>query len=62
LPLKYGTKKMIMKNMLIAATAVGAACAGLIMYLRKNPHSLLKKVDTASPKAELQYRSQHAMG
>jgi hypothetical protein len=53
---------MIMKNMLIAATAVGAACAGLIMYLRKNPHSLLKKVDTASPKAELQYRSQHAMG
>jgi hypothetical protein len=51
-----------MKNMLIAATAVGAACAGLIMYLRKNPGSLLKKADTSSPKAELQYRSIHAMG
>ena len=51
-----------MKSMLIAASAIGAACAGLILYLRRKPAAATKTLNGNPVKGELQYRSQHAMG
>jgi hypothetical protein len=54
-----------MKSMLIAASAVGAACAGLILYLRNKSNTNTSKgeLNTSSPSMpQLETRSQHVMG
>ncbi|MDB5196288.1 MAG: hypothetical protein JWP88_659 [Flaviaesturariibacter sp.] len=52
-----------MKKMILAATAVGAALAGSILYLRKKGAPVKEiAAGEADPVARLQNRSKHSMG